>query len=60
MRNEPRDVPNAEVHLRNSGGQLRAEDLLAARESAAREGARFSLNSIQSSIMHSHMQMHMH
>ena len=48
LRNEQIDVPNAEVHLRGSGGQLRSEDLFAARESAAREGARsrLSLNSI--------------
>ncbi len=48
VRNESGDVPNAEVHLRGSGGQLRSEDLFAARESAAREGARsrLSLNSI--------------
>ena len=52
VRNEPSDVPNAEVHLRGSGGQLRAEDLLAARQSAAREGGGFSLNYIPYSIMH--------
>ena len=38
VRNEPSDVPNAEVHLRGSRGQLRSEDLLGISEAATGEG----------------------